>query len=132
MINFVKPNKENKINIQNKYRMKKIALLLALALVVGMPADAKKKKKKDKEKTEKKEAPVRQGLFGVQKDGDKWFFLVPDSLLGREFLAVTRFVSTPSGAGIYGGEEANEQTFYWEKADDRLVLRSLVYISVAD
>ncbi len=111
--------------------MRKILLLLALAAIVGQPVDAKKKKK-DGKKIEKKEAPVKSGLFSVQKDNDKWFFLVPDSLLGREFLAVTRYVSTPSGAGMYGGEEANEQTFYWEKADNKLVLRSLVYISVAD
>ena len=112
--------------------MKKIAILVALSLIMGQQAEAKKKEKKEN-KTEKKEAPVRQGLFGVQKDGDKWFLLVPDSLVGRPFLAITRYVSTPSGTGVYGGEEVNEQTFYWEKADDdRLLLRSLVYISVAD
>lgn len=111
--------------------MKKLILLMALAMIVGLPADAKRKKKKES-KAEKKEAPVRQGLFSVQKDGDKWFFLVPDSLMGSPFLAITRYVSTPSGAGIYGGEEVNEQTFYWEKVDGRLLLRSLVYLSVAD
>ena len=111
--------------------MKRILLMLALAILIGQPVGAKKKKK-DEKKVEKKEAPIRNGLFGVQKDKDKWYLLVPDSLIGREFLAVTRYVSTPSGAGIYGGEEANEQTFYWEKADNNLVLRSLAYLSVAD
>ncbi len=111
--------------------MKKTLLLLALALVVGLPADAKKKKNKDK-KTPAPEAPVRQGLFGVQKDKDKWFLLVPDSLLNRDFLGVTRYVTTPSGAGVYGGEEVSEQTFYWEKADDKLLLRGLTYLTVAD
>lgn len=111
--------------------MKKILLLLALAVVAGQPVEAKKKNKK-KDKVEKPEPPVRQGLFSVQRDKDKWFVLVPDSLLRRDFLAVTRFISTPSGCGVYGGEQVNEQTFYWEKADDKLVLRSLVYLSVAD
>ena len=87
--------------------MKKIAILVALSLIMGQQAEAKKKEKKEN-KTEKKEAPVRQGLFGVQKDGDKWFLLVPDSLVGRPFLAITRYVSTPSGTGVYGGEEVNE------------------------
>ena len=112
--------------------MKKLILLVALSLIAAHPADAKKKKNKKEDKTEKKEAPVKSGLFGVQHDGDKWFFLVPDSLMGRPFLAITRYVSTPAGAGIYGGEEVNEQTFYWEKADSRLLLRSLVYLSAAD
>lgn len=110
--------------------MKKTLLLLALALVIGLPADAKKKNK-DK-KAPAPEAPVRQGLFGVQKDKDKWFLLVPDSLLNRDFLGVTRYVSTPSGAGVYGGEEVNEQTFYWEKADDKLLLRGLTYLTASD
>ena len=110
--------------------MKRIVLLMALAVTIGQPVSAKKKKNNDK--TEKKEAPVRNGLFGVQKDKDKWYFIVPDSLMGRPFLAITRYVSTPAGAGVYGGEEVNEQTFYWEAADGKLLLRSLIYLSVAD
>lgn len=110
--------------------MKKI-LILALAVTLGLPSAYAKKKKKDT-KVEKPEPPVKNGLFGVQKDKDKWFFLVPDSLVGRPFLAMTRYVSTPSGANVYGGEEVNEQTFYWERVDDRLLLRSMVYLSVAD
>ena len=103
-----------------------------MAMILGQPAEAKKKKKKD-DKTEKKEAPVTQGLFSVQKEGDKWFLLVPDSLMGRPFLAITRYVSTPSGIGLYGGEEVNEQTFYWENANNgNLLLRSLIYLSAAD
>lgn len=106
-------------------------LILALAFTLGLP-NAYAKKKKKKEKVEKPEPPISKGLFGVQKDKDKWFLLVPDSLVGRPFLAITRYVSTPSGAGKYGGEMVNEQTFYWERADNNLLLRSLVYISVAD
>lgn len=71
-------------------------------------------------------------MFGVQKDSTKWYLHVADSLMGRPFLAITRYVSTPSGMGQYGGEEVNEQTFYWEKAEDKLILRSLIYESVAD
>lgn len=112
--------------------MKRVIFLMAIAMILGQPAEAKKKKKKD-DKTEKKEAPVTQGLFSVQKEGDKWFLLVPDSLMGRPFLAITRYVSTPSGIGLYGGEEVNEQTFYWENANNgNLLLRSLIYLSAAD
>ena len=110
---------------------KTTALLLALAVATLQPAEAKKKKKETT--PAKKEAPVRQGLFSVQHDAGKWYFMVPDSLVGRPFLAITRYVSTPSGTGQYGGEEVNEQTFYWDKsAEGKLLLRSLVYLSVAD
>lgn len=108
---------------------KKTILFLLLAVFVALTAGAKKKKTLTVPKIE---PPVSQGLFSVQKDKDKWFLLVPDSLLGRDFLAVTRYVSTPSGCGVYGGEMVNEQTLYWEKADDKLLLRSLVYLTVAD
>lgn len=108
---------------------KKSILFLLLALLISLTAGAKKKKTVTPPAPE---PPVSQGLFSVQKDKDKWFMLVPDSLLGRDFLAVTRYVSTPSGCGVYGGEEVNEQTLYWEKADDKLLLRSLVYLTVAD
>lgn len=115
------------------YNMNKTtALLLALAVATLQPAEAKKKQKAQAAQT-KKEAPVRQGLFSVQHDADKWFFMVPDSLVGRPFLAITRYISTPSGTEQYGGEEVNEQTFYWDKsADGKLLLRSLIYLSVSD
>lgn len=110
---------------------KNIILLMALAMTLGQPAAEAKKKKAAP--VEKKEAPIRQGLFGVQKEADKWYLLVPDSLLGRPFMAVTRYVATPAGESVYGGEEVAEQTFYWQKsADGRLLLRSLAYLSVAD
>lgn len=102
--------------------------MIALAMLMVAPSDAKRKKKEEA----KQEAPITQGLFGVQRDSSKWYLHIADSLMGRPFLAITRYVSTPSGMGQYGGEEVNEQTFYWEKADENLVLRSLIYESVAD
>lgn len=79
-----------------------------------------------------KPAPVRQGLFGVQHQKDDWFFFVPDSLLGRPFLVTTRFVSTPVGLGVHGGELANSQVLYWERRSGNLLLRALMYDSRVD
>ena len=79
--------------------------------------------------TEKKEEAVKldfkSGLFGVAQHENDWYFELPDSLLGRRMLAVTRFVSNTVGAGTYGGEEVNEQMIYWEKASNgNLLLRA--------
>jgi hypothetical protein len=75
---------------------------------------------------------TKSGLFTIHKVEDKWYFEVPDSLLGREFIAITRYGKTPGGAGIYGGEIANQQTMRWEKGpDNRLFLRTVTLISVA-
>lgn len=111
---------------------KSILLLMALAMITEQPVEAKKKDKKPAEPV-KKEAPITKGFLSIQKDNDKWYCFVPDSLLGRPFLAVTRYVATPSGESVYGGEEVTEQTFYWEKTStNQLMLRSLTYLSVAD
>ena len=75
---------------------------------------------------------TKTGLFTIHKVDDKWYFEIPDSLLGREFMAITRYGKTPGGAGIYGGEIANQQTMRWEKGpDDRIFLRTVTLISVA-
>src|SRR5690606_14299491 len=62
-----------------------------------------------------KDAVTKTGLFNVHKLDEKYFFEIPDSLLGREVLVVTRFIKTPAGAPKYGGEEISERTVYWEK-----------------
>ncbi len=77
-------------------------------------------------------AVSKSGLFTIHHVEDKWYFEIPDSLLGREFMAITRYAQTPGGAGIYGGEIANQQTMRWEKGpDNKLFLRTVTLISVA-
>ena len=129
------------------------------ANVTGDEADAtgfifKKKKAKTAAKT--KEAPgqpvqpkdvqgpvnpsIRQivsnkeSMFQVSKDKDNWYFTLPDSLLGRLILAVTRFTSTPAGYDQYGGEEVREQTVYFELSPDgrNLFLKSEIIYSRSD
>ena len=108
-------------------------LLLGLFLLTGLPMEAKKKKEMPQPpKKEEALAPVRPGLFGVQHQKDDWYFVIPDSLLGRPILTVTRFVTTPVGIQVHGGELANNQVLYWEKRGDQLLLRALMFDSTAD
>lgn len=97
----------------------------------GKPADAKQLKDK-KGKPAAKQASSK-GLFGVIKQENDYFFEVPDSLIGREFLVTVRFTSTPGGTSNYAGEQVNEQTVFFEKSpDDKLLLRSRIVLNVAD
>lgn len=81
----------------------------------------------------KKGGITRQGLFTVRQIDDKWYFEVPDSLLGRYLLTVTRLTSAPQSFGMYGGEKLNEQTVYFEQnSDKRLFLRAAIYRQEAD
>lgn len=68
----------------------------------------------------------------MQHQKDDWYFVIPDSLLSRPILTVTRFVTTPVGIEVHGGELANNQVLYWEKRGDQLLLRALMFDSTAD
>ena len=140
-------------------KAKHIALLLAATLLIGTPILAKEKKEKakteqtnkgkrklfgKKKKNQPAEAPKdsakvekpdvdHPGLFHVTKMKNEWFFEIPDSLIGREFLTTVRYTSTPAGTGKFGGEQVNQQTVYFQTApDDMLLLRSRLFINVAD
>jgi len=70
----------------------------------------------------------KQGLFTVSSTDGKWYFEIADSILKRKLLVVTRYISTPQGITVYGGEKANEQTVYFEKmTGNKLVLRAFLY-----
>ena len=76
---------------------------------------------------------TQKGLFTVHQTDGKYYFELPDSLLGREIMVITRFIKTPAGAGNYGGEEITEQTIRWEKGpSNNLFLRAVTLISAAD
>ena len=118
-----------------------ILLIMALTVCVSgfaQPKGPRPSDPKDKEKTEeKKEAPAlnltfSKGLFGAAQNEKDWYLEIPDALLGRRFLAITRYVTNTVGAGVYGGEEVNEAMLYWEKASNgNLLLRSDVLGIVA-
>ena len=78
-------------------------------------------------------AVTQKGLIDVHKVGDKYYFEIPDSLLNREILVVTRFIKTPSGASNYGGEKISENTITFEKGPtDNLFLRIATLVSAAN
>ncbi len=70
----------------------------------------------------------QRGMFAIDYVDNKWYFEIPDSLFNRNLLVVTRYVGTPQGGPPYGGEEANEQSIYFEKmAGNKVLLRAVVY-----
>ena len=76
---------------------------------------------------------TQSGMFTVTQKGDNYFFEIPDSLVGRLFLATVRFTQTPANAAKYGGEQANQQSVYWEKAPgNRLLLKANMFFAATD
>ena len=74
-------------------------------------------------------AKTMRGAFTVHRLDDKYFLEIADSVMGREFMAITRISKAPTNAG-YGGEQANEQVLRWERGpENKLFLRVPLYIN---
>lgn len=106
-------------------------------------ADKKETTDKDKKKEEKKEKTFQDfipdstaksmvGMLTVHQVEEKYFFELPDSLLGRDIMAITRVAKTPAGAG-FGGEMANRQVIRFEKGPKKKVFIKVInYVNVSE
>ena len=100
--------------------------------------DVKSKNKKEPKETEyqkliKKGGTVTDGLFRVRHIEDKYYFEVPDSMIGRYILCVTRFTAVPQNFGMFAGEEITHSTIYFEKRDtSQIMIRQYVLSHLAD
>ena len=72
-----------------------------------------------------------EGLFNVYKDDAKYFYEIPDSLLGREMLMVSRIARTADGL-LYGGMKHNTQVVRWEKRDKKILMRRVSFSNTAN
>ena len=124
--------------------MKKIINLLFLIFILlpnkNLYSQDEKKSSKSNSQTKIKsfasivsEATKDEGLFNVYTKEDKYYFEVPDSLIGSEMLMVTRVskasVSLPSSLR---GTKLNEQVLRWEKKNDNFLLRESSYVNYAN
>lgn len=74
---------------------------------------------------------TQKGIFTVHRNGNDFLFEIADSLMGREFMIVTRLTRTPAGAG-YGGEEENRQVVHWERGpNNKVFLRAVLYLNTS-
>ncbi len=129
-----------------------ITKILAFMLIFGITSNIdaqRKKKRKKKSKTEvaapkpkkgaiqayskviTKKTITDEGLFKVHRNDEKYLFEIPDSLLEREMLMVTRIAKTASGIG-FGGGKTNTQVLRWQKKGKKIVLRVVSYAVVAN
>lgn len=75
------------------------------------------------------------GLFKVHKVDEKYFFEIPDSLLDKEILIVTRISKAAAGGRAYNGtmgysgDQINENVIQFSKApNDKLFIRRVSYL----
>ncbi|HEX8314499.1 MAG TPA: DUF5117 domain-containing protein, partial [Flavisolibacter sp.] len=101
------------------------------AMPAGFPGMARQASTGPKPYTEviTAKAKTDRGLFTTHKVDDKYFFEIPDSLLGREILVVNRISKAPAGprAGFtgYAGDQIGENVITFEKGpNNKIFLRS--------
>lgn len=111
---------------------------------VAVKTDSAKVKKDDKKKSPIKpykeiitdKAISDQGVFTVHKVDDKYYFEIPDSMLKKEFLLVTRLTKAAagmrSGTSGYAGDQIGQQVIAFEKGPkDKILLRSISHVDYA-
>lgn len=71
------------------------------------------------------EAQSSKGVIDVHFVGDKVYYEIPDSLLNRDFLMVSRVAAVPSNffGFISSGSKTAEQVISFEKVRDKINIR---------
>ena len=77
-----------------------------------------------------KDAKADTGLFNVYRVKQKWYFEIPKKEIGKDFLLVSSQAAAQTGLG-YGGDEVNDRVARWERVEDRILLRSVMFFAVA-
>lgn len=110
----------------------------------AVKTDTAKVKKDDKKKSLIKpykeiitdKAVSDQGVFTVHKVDDKYYFEIPDAMLKKEFLLVTRLTKAAAGMRTgtsgYAGDQIGQQVIAFEKGPkDKILLRSISHVDYA-
>lgn len=136
--------------------MKKLFILTTMAAFMLVPstqfAQSKREKNKKKEAVappeKKPEATIKEydkvitkntisddGLFTVHKVDKKYYFEIPNRLLDKDMLLVSRLSKLPSDLGggyVNAGSETNEQLVVWQRFQDKILIKIKSYNAVAN
>lgn len=101
--------------------------------------DKKEKKKKSVSKLKPlaeiitEESKSDTGLFTIHKMGDKYYFEMPNDLLDKELLVVSRISGHVKNLNFGGAgmKSRPQQVVRWQRHDESILLRSVSYNSVA-
>ena len=78
-----------------------------------------------------KDAKSKDGIFKVHRVKDKYYYEIPKTEMGKEFLWVTQIAKTTLGVG-YGGQALGRRVVRWEINENRVLLRNVNYSVVAN
>jgi hypothetical protein len=78
-----------------------------------------------------KEAKTQKGVFQVHQVGQRYYFEIPASEFGRDFLWVSEIARNTIGAGN-GGQPTSTHVVRWERRENRVLLRDINFEVTAD
>jgi hypothetical protein len=90
---------------------------------------------KDYDKVITKAAITDEGLFMVHKVDKKYYFEIPNKLLDKDMLLVSRLSKLPSNLGggyVNAGSETNEQLIVWQRFQEKVLIKLKSYTAVAN
>jgi len=95
--------------------------------------DKDKKKEKTYEDIISDKALTHEGLFTTHKIEDKYYFEIPNTLLEKELLVVSRISGFVKGLNFGGAgvKSRPQQVVRFQKMDNNILMRSVSYNSVA-
>lgn len=77
-------------------------------------------------------AKSRDGLIKTHRIGTRLLFEIPRATMGKDLLMVTRTARVPVNGGYGGLQTVPSYVLKWERRDNRVMLRSVSYETVAD
>ncbi len=116
-----------------------MATLSIQCLALAQPNSSKEETKKEdkvisitdvvKDSTKRDE-----GLFTCYFVDDKLYFLLPDSLLEKDILLVSRIAKVPANFSPYinAGSKVGEQVIHWQKMQNKILLRAISFQNISN
>ena len=139
------------MTVKHSYSKVKIAVLTCLIIFLSLSlAQAQKKGEKIKEKPKQEEsdkdgakpytevitgdAVTEEGLFTVHRVGEKDYFELPNELLEKEILVVSRISGHVKGLNFGGAgmKSRPQQVIRFQKMNDKILMRSVSYNNIAE
>jgi len=77
-------------------------------------------------------AESREGLFDVHRVDDRLLFEIPDSILGRDMIVMSRYAAAQDGLALGGANMAPNMVVRWEERNGRVFLRAHSHANTAD
>jgi hypothetical protein len=77
-------------------------------------------------------AQTERGMFDVHRVGANLFFEIPDSLLGRDMIIMSRYGQVQQGLSQVGANMAPNLVVRWERRGDQVHLRASSHETTAD